>query len=80
MEVVERVPTEANHSQAVGPEGAGSAAPASVLLRVICSYCSGVLQQGAPGAGVSHGIGPCCWARARREAGLQPKPYPGRPA
>jgi hypothetical protein len=52
----------------------------SIVLKVVCSYCKRVLFEGTPGAAVSHGLGRCCWDRARAAAGLPPKPFPGRRA
>jgi hypothetical protein len=39
-------------------------------LRHLCSWCLVVLDEGAPGASITHGMCPRCEERFRNEAGL----------
>jgi len=62
MEVVERVPAKSDHPQAAGLCASSPAAPA---LRRVCSWCSGVMAEGDPGAATSHGCCPACVSKVR---------------
>jgi hypothetical protein len=46
------------------------------ILTRMCCVCDKVLEQGPPGAPVSHGIGPECWDAYRQKLGLPHRPYP----
>lgn len=41
-----------------------------------CAVCRLILYDGGPGAQISDGIGPECWAAYRASLGLKPRAYP----